>query len=55
MILVTVLAAVEDTFDLIFDFVIDLNWGRWGKIRSVNVVAYPGREAVDVEDRVLMH
>ena len=55
LVLVTIFAAVENLFDFVFEFIFDLYWlWRFG-ICAVDIIASPGREAVDVEDRVLMH
>jgi hypothetical protein len=42
-------------FDLILQFILDLNewWGRWFK--SINVVAFPWGKMIYMEDWVLMH
>jgi hypothetical protein len=53
--LVTEFAAVENFFRLIFDVVFDFYWFGWRWIVSLNVIAFPRGEAIDVKDRVLPH
>jgi hypothetical protein len=53
--LVAILTTVQDVFDFIFKFVIDLDWlGRWWSV-SVYLIAAPWGETVDMKDRVLSH
>ena len=53
--LVTILTTVQDVFNFIFEFVIDLNWlWRWWSV-SVYLIAAPWGETVDMKDRVLSH
>jgi hypothetical protein len=55
LILVAILTTVQDTFNFVFEFVFNLNRFRGWWVLSVDVIAVPWREAVDVEDRVLTH
>ena len=53
--LVTILTTIQDVFDFIFKFVIDLNWlQRWRSV-SIYFIAPPWGEVVDMEYRVLLH
>jgi hypothetical protein len=53
--LITILMTIQDVFDFVFEFIIDLNWlWRW-RSAPVYFVAPPWGEAVDMEDRVLSH
>ena len=55
LVLIAILATVKDTFNLVFYCVLDLYRRRWGQILPIDFVAHPWGEAVDVEDRVLVH
>jgi hypothetical protein len=55
LILITVLTTVENILDFIFKFVIDLDWFRGWWRMSVDFVAMPRGEAVNMEDRMLVH
>jgi hypothetical protein len=53
--LVTILTTIQDVFNFVFEFIIDLNWlWRWRSV-SVYFIALPWGEAVDMEDGVLSH
>jgi hypothetical protein len=55
LVLVAILTAVEDLFDLILDFVIHLHrvWRGW--IVPLDFVALPWGQTVHVKNRVLSH
>jgi hypothetical protein len=55
LMLVAVLTTVEDAFYFIFDVIVDFNWFWWWGFNAIDIIAYPGREAIDMEDRVLPH
>jgi hypothetical protein len=55
LVLVSVFVAVQYMFNLVFEFVIDLNWWGWGWVLSIYVVAGPGGEAVHMKDGMLTH
>jgi hypothetical protein len=55
LMLIAILAAVEDRFNFVFKLVFDLDRRRWGNVEAVDIVPIPWWEAVDVEYRVLVH
>jgi hypothetical protein len=55
LVLIAILVTIEHAFDLVFSFVVNLNWWWWGRVFSIYFVAGPGGESVDMEYRVLVH
>jgi hypothetical protein len=53
--LITIFAAVVDTFDFIFRVVVDGDGFRRWQVMSMDVVLLPWGESIHVEDWVLMH
>ena len=50
--LVTVCAAVQDFLNFVLQLAIDFHRFRWGRLFSIDVVALPWREAVNMDDRM---
>jgi len=55
LILVAVLMTIKDSVNFIFKLVVNLDWFRGWRSKTVDIIASPGRETVDIEDWVLTH
>jgi hypothetical protein len=55
LVLVTILTTVKDAFDFVLEGIINLYRGRRRRVWSIDVIAIPRWEAVDMEDRMLVH
>jgi hypothetical protein len=55
LVLVTILTTIQDVFNFIFKLVFDLDWlRRWWRM-TIDFIAKPGRETINMEDRMLAY
>jgi hypothetical protein len=55
LVLVMILTTIQDAFNFIFKLVFDLDWLRRWWHMTIDFIAKPGRETINMEDGMLVH
>jgi hypothetical protein len=52
---VVVFVAIENWLDFVLESIVNFHWVGWWRAVTLDIVPGPGGEAVNMENRVLMH